>query len=56
MRKWDPEDALDLIEREGLTSFAGVPVLKQELRKRFTARHDDGDSSGPPLKPLAPER
>jgi long-chain acyl-CoA synthetase len=31
MRKWDPEDALDLIEREGVNSFAGVPAMVWDL-------------------------
>jgi acyl-CoA synthetase (AMP-forming)/AMP-acid ligase II len=31
MRKWDPEVALDLIEREGVTNFSGVPAMTWEL-------------------------
>jgi long-chain acyl-CoA synthetase len=27
MHKWDPERALELIEREGITSFGGVPAM-----------------------------
>jgi len=31
MRKWDPEDALDLIERERVTAFSGVPAMVWDL-------------------------
>ncbi len=31
MYKWDAGDALDLIEREGVTSMSGVPVMSREL-------------------------
>jgi long-chain acyl-CoA synthetase len=31
MRKWDPEVALDLIEREGVTSVSGVPSMMWDL-------------------------
>ena len=31
IRKWDPEQALDLIERERITSFLGVPTMTWEL-------------------------
>ena len=31
MRKWEPEDALDLIEREGVTAFSGVPAMVWDL-------------------------
>ena len=31
IRKWDPERALDLIERERITSFLGVPTMTWEL-------------------------
>ncbi len=29
--KWDPGRALELIEREGVTSFSGVPTMSREL-------------------------
>ena len=29
--KWDPARALELIEREGVTSFSGVPTMSREL-------------------------
>ena len=31
MHKWDPEQALDLIERERVTAFLGVPTMTWEL-------------------------
>ncbi|WP_340108727.1 class I adenylate-forming enzyme family protein [Pikeienuella sp. HZG-20] len=31
MRKWDAEAAVDLIEREGVTRFLGVPTMAAEL-------------------------
>jgi long-chain acyl-CoA synthetase len=31
MRKWDPGRALELIEREGVTNFSGVPTMSREL-------------------------
>ena len=31
MRRWDPEQALDLIERERVTSFLGVPTMMWEI-------------------------
>ncbi len=30
-RKWDPARALELIEREGVTNFSGVPTMAREL-------------------------
>jgi long-chain acyl-CoA synthetase len=30
-RKWDPGRALELIEREGVTNFSGVPTMSREL-------------------------
>ena len=29
--KWDPARALELIEREGVTNFSGVPTMSREL-------------------------
>lgn len=31
MRKWDAGRALELIEREGVTNFSGVPIMSREL-------------------------
>ncbi len=31
MRKWDPEEAMRLIEREKITYFTGVPLMSYEL-------------------------
>ena len=31
MRKWDPETALDLIERERVTSMTAVPTMVWDL-------------------------
>ena len=31
MHKWNPERALELIEREGITDFSGVPTMSWEL-------------------------
>ena len=31
MHKWDPEVALDLIEREKISDFTGVPTMSYEL-------------------------
>ncbi|MBA3810464.1 MAG: acyl--CoA ligase [Caulobacteraceae bacterium] len=31
MHRWDPGEALELIERERVTAFAGVPVMAREL-------------------------
>ncbi len=31
MRKWDPARAIELIEREGVTNFSGVPTMAREL-------------------------
>ncbi|MCW5723941.1 MAG: acyl--CoA ligase [Maricaulaceae bacterium] len=31
MRKWSPEAAVELVEREGVTSFTGVPTMSHEL-------------------------
>ena len=31
MRKWDAGRALELIEREGVTNFSGVPTMSREL-------------------------
>ena len=31
MRRWNPEAALDLVEREGVTGLAGVPTMAWEL-------------------------
>ncbi len=31
MRKWDPEQALDLVERHGITSLGGVPAMVWDI-------------------------
>ncbi len=31
MHKWDPARAIELIEREGVTNFSGVPTMAREL-------------------------
>lgn len=41
MRKWDAEEALDLIERERVTQFSGVPTMVSELMNApGYAKHD----------------
>jgi long-chain acyl-CoA synthetase len=41
MKRWDPEVALDLIERERVTSFSGVPTMAWEIMNSETlARRD----------------
>ena len=34
MRKWDPATAVELIEREHVTSLSGVPAMVWELLER----------------------
>ena len=43
MRKWDPEEALALIERERVTSFGGVPAIAWQVLE--SARFGDHDLS-----------
>jgi len=43
MRKWDPERALELIEREKVTNFVGVPTQSWDLLE--SPRFDDFDTS-----------
>ena len=31
MRRWDPERALELIEREAITAFGGVPTMAWQI-------------------------
>ena len=41
MHKWSPERALELIERERITTFGGVPAMAWEvLESQAFARHD----------------
>lgn len=41
--KWDPTEALGLIEREGITNFTGVPTMTRELLAH--PKLDDYDTS-----------
>ena len=43
MHKWDPERALELIEREEVTNFVGVPTQSWDLLE--SPRFDDFDTS-----------
>jgi len=43
MHKWDPERALELIEREGITSLGGVPSMVAQLMD--SPRFDEHDTS-----------
>jgi len=43
LRKWDVDEALDLIEREKITHFVGVPTMTAELAE--AAHHSDRDVS-----------
>jgi long-chain acyl-CoA synthetase len=56
MYKWDADDAVDLIERERVTAFAGVPTTAFELLERAAERHVslsslEGLASGATLVP-----
>lgn len=57
MYKWDPEKALELIERERVTMFTGVPTMGQELMntpswgKRDVSSLKDIASGGAPKPP-----
>ena len=44
MRKWDPDEAVDLIEREAITRVIGVPSMSFELALRAEARGVSLDS------------
>lgn len=44
MRKWDVDDAIDLIEREGVTRVIGVPTMSFELAVRAAERGTSLDS------------
>ena len=37
MHKWDPERALELIERERITTFGGVPAMVWQVLDRPTS-------------------
>ena len=41
MYKWDAEKALELIEREKVTSFGGVPAMAWQLAESPSAQHRD---------------
>jgi long-chain acyl-CoA synthetase len=55
--KWDPGRALELIEREGVTNFSGVPTMSRELithpdwEKRDTSTLLGMGGGGAPLQP-----
>jgi len=55
--KWNPERALELIEREGVTSFSGVPTMSRELLmhpdwgRRDTSTLLGMGGGGAPLQP-----
>ncbi len=55
--KWDPGRALELIEREGVTNFSGVPTMSRELllhpdwAKRDTSTLQGMGGGGAPLQP-----
>jgi long-chain acyl-CoA synthetase len=56
MYRWDADLAVDLIEREGVTAFSGVPTTAFELLERARARDVDlsslaGISAGATLVP-----
>src|SRR5439155_4605689 len=38
MYKWDADEAVDIIEREHITAFSGVPTTAFQLLERATAR------------------
>jgi long-chain acyl-CoA synthetase len=41
MRRWDPEVALDLMERERVTAFSGVPTMIWDIMNSETLDHRD---------------
>jgi acyl-CoA synthetase (AMP-forming)/AMP-acid ligase II len=55
--KWDPGRALELIEREGVTNFSGVPTMSREMlmhpdwEKRDTSTVQGMGGGGAPLQP-----
>jgi acyl-CoA synthetase (AMP-forming)/AMP-acid ligase II len=55
--KWDPTRALELIEREGVTTFSGVPTMSRELishpdwEKRNTSTIQGMGGGGAALQP-----
>ena len=55
--KWDPARALELIEREGVTNFSGVPTMSRELlthpdwERRDTSTLAGMGGGGAPLQP-----
>lgn len=57
MYKWDPEEALQLIERERITSISGVPTMARELVQHPDFETTDTSSlkalggGGAPLQP-----
>ena len=56
-RKWDPGRALELIEREGVTNFSGVPTMSREMlahpdwEKRDTSSLVSLSGGGAPVQP-----
>ncbi len=57
MYKWDTARALELIEREGVTNFSGVPTMSREMLlhqdwdKRDTSTLETLGGGGAPLQP-----
>ena len=57
MYKWDTARALELIEREGVTNFSGVPTMSREMllhddwAKRDTSSLEALGGGGAPLQP-----
>jgi long-chain acyl-CoA synthetase len=57
MYKWDPARALELIEREGVTNFSGVPTMSREMlmhpdwSKRDTSSLNGLGGGGAALQP-----
>ena len=57
MHKWDPERALELIERERVTNFIGVPTMAQDLlaspdfATRDTSSLQNVGGGGAPMPP-----
>ena len=64
MRKWDAGRALELIEREAVTNFSGVPTMSRELlahpdwatRDTSTLRSVGGGGSAGAARPGAEDR
>ncbi len=44
MRRWNPERALELIEREGVTNFGGVPTMVWQALNSPELKHRDTSS------------